>query len=184
VNESDEEALATVIAVMGPLVGLRCHGGHEAAAPAGAAQVCRSRIGYRMEMADAFAHHCIVDRALIARTWREHIIEMPPAYAHRFIAGIQALCRRHEGARVSSEAWDSSTTLNGGEWMLTRAFEQLGRECVLGHCDPANRSAAHCLRVLGFAPTGLVSYEGREAAQFLLHREHWHNWHSLPRRER
>ena len=88
------------------------------------------------------------------------------------------------GARLLPEAWDGSTALDGGEWMLTRAFEQLGHDRVFGYCDPANRSAAHCLRVLGFAPTGLAPYDGRQAAQFLLHREHWNNWRDLPRRER
>ena len=88
------------------------------------------------------------------------------------------------GARLLPQAWDGSTALDGGEWLLTRVFEQLGRDCVFGHCDPANRSAIHCLRVLGFAPTGLAAYDGRKAAQFLLRREHWNHWRGLPRRER
>jgi RimJ/RimL family protein N-acetyltransferase len=88
------------------------------------------------------------------------------------------------GARLLPEAWDGATALDGGEWMLARAFEQLERDHVLGHCDPANRSAAHCLRVLGFTATGVASYEGSQAAQFLLHRAHWNNWRTLPRRER
>jgi len=88
------------------------------------------------------------------------------------------------GARLLPEAWNGSTALDGGEWLLTRAFEQLGREHIFGYCDPANRSAAHCLRVLGFTATGLASYNGHQAAQFLLHHAHWNNWRNLPRRER
>jgi RimJ/RimL family protein N-acetyltransferase len=88
------------------------------------------------------------------------------------------------GARLLPQAWDSSTALEGGEWLLTRVFEQLGRDRVLGYCDPVNRSAAYCLRVLGFAPAGLALYDGRKAAQFLLRREHWNDWRGLPRRQR
>ena len=88
------------------------------------------------------------------------------------------------GARLLPEAWDGFTALDGGEWLLTRAFEQLGRERVFGYCAPANRSAAHCLRVLGFAATGLAPYNGHQAAQFLLHRAHWDTWRHLPRRQR
>jgi RimJ/RimL family protein N-acetyltransferase len=88
------------------------------------------------------------------------------------------------GARLLPEAWNGSTALAGGEWLLTRVFEQLGRDCVFGYCDPVNRSAAHCLRALGFAATGLAPYNGHQAAQFLLHHAHWNNWRNLPRRER
>jgi RimJ/RimL family protein N-acetyltransferase len=88
------------------------------------------------------------------------------------------------GARLLPQAWDGCTALDGGEWLLTRVFGQLGRDRVFGYCDPANRSAAHCLRVLGFAPCGSACYDGRQAAQFVLHREHWEHWRGLPRRER
>jgi RimJ/RimL family protein N-acetyltransferase len=88
------------------------------------------------------------------------------------------------GARLLPEAWDASTAFDGGEWLLTRVFEQLGRDRVFGYCDPANRSAAHCLRVLGFSATGPAPYNGHQAAQFLLLRAHWNNWRHLPRRER
>ena len=88
------------------------------------------------------------------------------------------------GARLLPDAWGSALALDGGEWLLQRAFGEPRRERVFGYCDPANRSAAHCLRVLGFAPTGLAPYNGQQAAQFRLERAHWQDWHPLPRRER
>ena len=53
---------------------------------------------------------------------------------------------------------------------------------MFGYCDPANRSAAHCLRVLGFSATGLAPYNGGQAAQFRLQRADWLAWQQLPRR--
>ena len=88
------------------------------------------------------------------------------------------------GARLLPEAWGGALALDGGEWLLARAFAGLGRARVFGHCDPANRSAAHCLRVLGFTAAGLAPYNGHEAARFALARTHWDGWHELPRRER
>lgn len=88
------------------------------------------------------------------------------------------------GARLRPEAWGGTLALDGGEWLLQRAFGELGRARVFGYCAPANRSAAHCLRVLGFTPTGLAPYNGAQAAQFRLERAHWLHWHTQPRRER
>lgn len=56
------------------------------------------------------------------------------------------------GARLQPGTWGGTLALDGGDWLLQRAFGELGRERVFGYCDPANRSAAHCLRVLGFPP--------------------------------
>ena len=88
------------------------------------------------------------------------------------------------GARLRPDAWGGTLALDGGEWLLRRAFDGLGRERVFGYCDPANRSAAHCLRVLGFEGTGLAPYNGHQAAQFRLGRDRWADWHRLPRRDR
>lgn len=88
------------------------------------------------------------------------------------------------GARLLPDAWGGALALDGGDWLLQRAFGELGRARVFGYCAPANRSAAHCLRVLGFAATGLAPYNGGQAAQFRLEREHWLAWQQLPRRER
>lgn len=88
------------------------------------------------------------------------------------------------GARLQPEAWGGSLALDGGEWLLRRAFDGLRRERVFGYCDPANRSAAHCLRVLGFEDTGLAPYNGHQAAQFRLERDRWVDWKRLPRRQR
>ena len=74
------------------------------------------------------------------------------------------------GARLQPDAWGGTLALDGGDWLLRRAFGELGRERVFGYCDPANRSAAHCLRVLGFEDTGLAHYNGHQAAQFRLGR--------------
>ncbi len=88
------------------------------------------------------------------------------------------------GARLTPDAWGGSLALDGGDWLLQRAFADPARAQVFGYCDPANRSAAHCLRVLGFAPTGLAPYNGQQAAQFRLTRAHWLDWQALPRRQR
>lgn len=88
------------------------------------------------------------------------------------------------GARLLPEAWGGTLALDGGDWLLQRAFADPARAQVYGYCDPANRSAAHCLQVLGFAATGLAPYNGHQAAQFRLARDHWREWHALPRRER
>ena len=88
------------------------------------------------------------------------------------------------GARLQPDAWGGALALDGGDWLLRRAFGTLGRARVFGYCAPANRSAAHCLRVLGFAATGLAPYNGGQAAQFRLERDDWLAWHALPRRER
>lgn len=86
------------------------------------------------------------------------------------------------GARLQPDAWGGALALDGGDWLLRRAFGELGRERVFGYCDPANRSAAHCLRVLGFSATGLAPYNGGQAAQFRLQRADWLAWQQLPRR--
>ncbi|MCL1961431.1 MAG: GNAT family N-acetyltransferase [Desulfovibrionaceae bacterium] len=209
-------------------------------------------VNNRLRLREFAAHDAqhIIDMHAQPRVRAQLVDDYPldePACAQRFIAGIQALYRRHEGAgiwcaeramppdpqdvaqaraaraageispaplafvsapawrfigwfslmyvmndpsrleigaRLLPEAWGGSIALDGCEWLLTRAFEHPGRDCVFGHCAPANRSAAHCLRVLGFAPTGLAPYEGGQAAQFLLRREHWNTWRDLPRRTR
>ncbi|MDO5624129.1 MAG: GNAT family N-acetyltransferase [Pseudomonadota bacterium] len=88
------------------------------------------------------------------------------------------------GARLTPDAWGGALALDGGEWLLTRAFATLGHGEVRGYCAPENRSAAHCLRVLGFRPMGLGPYNGQQAARFSLTRSHWAEWHTLPRRVR
>lgn len=88
------------------------------------------------------------------------------------------------GSRLLPDAWGGSIALDGGEWLLQRAFADPGRADVYGYCDPANRSAAHCLQVLGFSPTGRAPYNGHMAAQFRMERSHWDEWQALPRRER
>ena len=88
------------------------------------------------------------------------------------------------GSRLQPEAWGGSLALDGGDWLLQRAFADPARAEVFGYCDPANRSAAHCLQVLGFTATGRAPYNGHEAAQFRLARTHWADWCKLPRRER
>jgi RimJ/RimL family protein N-acetyltransferase len=88
------------------------------------------------------------------------------------------------GARLRPEAWGGTLALDGGDWLLARAFDVLGRPRVWGHCDPANRSAAHCLRVLGFSASGTARYNGQQAARFVLERAHWASWRQWPRRDR
>lgn len=88
------------------------------------------------------------------------------------------------GARLTPQVWGGTLALDGGEWLLEHAFRTLDQSQVLGHCSPTNRSAAHCLRVLGFQPQGLAAYNGGQALRFGLCQSDWTAWHALPRRER
>ncbi len=88
------------------------------------------------------------------------------------------------GARLTTDAWGGALAVEGGEWLLQQAFVRLERHQVFGHCSPLNRSAAHCLRVLGFGTAGLAAYNGVQAARFAIARGHWTRWSALPRRER
>ena len=88
------------------------------------------------------------------------------------------------GARLAPEAWGNALALDGGDWLLARAFADTARTEVYGYCAPDNRSAAHCLRVLGFDRVGNAPYNGHVAAQFRLSRAHWEAWRHLPRRDR
>ena len=86
---------------------------------------------------------------------------------------LVALCKTLLAETERQPGWSKLIMvgeMDGGEWLLRRAFDGLGRERVFGYCDPANRSAAHCLRVLGFEGTGLAPYNGHQAAQFRLGR--------------
>ncbi|MCZ8093432.1 MAG: GNAT family N-acetyltransferase [Acidovorax sp.] len=88
------------------------------------------------------------------------------------------------GARLTPQAWGGALALDGGEWLLEHAFRTLSQSHVLGHCSPTNRSAAHCLQVLGFQPQGLAPYNGGQALRFGLCQSGWAAWHAQPRRER
>jgi len=87
------------------------------------------------------------------------------------------------GSRLLPEVWGSRLVLDGGEWLLARAFEDLGHMCVYAHCHPSNRSAENCLRILGFSDAGETPYNGYMARRFALTRPHWHHWRRLSRRE-
>ena len=88
------------------------------------------------------------------------------------------------GARLTPQAWGGSLALDGGEWLLEHAFRTLGQAYVRGHCSPTNRSAAHCLQVLGFESQGLAAYNGGQALRFGLSQSDWARWHAQPRRQR
>lgn len=88
------------------------------------------------------------------------------------------------GARLSPQAWGGALALDGGEWLLQHAFGPLRQRQVLGHCASTNRSAAHCLQVLGFCPQGLVAYNGTQAQRFGIDHDQWARWHAQPRRQR
>jgi RimJ/RimL family protein N-acetyltransferase len=88
------------------------------------------------------------------------------------------------GARLAPQAWGGTLALDGGEWLLRHAFETLQQAQVWGHCTPGNRSAAHCLRVLGFQSHGLAPYNGTMAERFALTDSDWRHWHTQSRRER
>ena len=87
------------------------------------------------------------------------------------------------GARLTPDAWGGTLALDGGHWLLARAFANPARERVHGYCAAANRSAAHCLLALGFSSTGLAPYNGQQAASFAITRPQWSRWRQLPRRE-
>ena len=88
------------------------------------------------------------------------------------------------GARLAAQTWGGTLALDGGEWLLQHAFGALLQTHVLGHCAPTNRSAAHCLQVLGFGCQGMATYNGTQARRYRLDQAQWQAWHTQSRRQR
>ena len=88
------------------------------------------------------------------------------------------------GARLTPDAWGGQLVMDGGEWLLQHAFQQLQRERVLGICNPANRSAIHSLRALGFGEPEAIAYDGQNALQFAINADQWRVASARPRRAR
>jgi hypothetical protein len=88
------------------------------------------------------------------------------------------------GARLAAQTWGGTLALDGGEWLLQHAFGALLQTHVLGHCATTNRSAAHCLQVLGFGCQGMATYNGTQARRYRLDQAQWQAWHTQSRRQR
>ena len=88
------------------------------------------------------------------------------------------------GARLMPDAWGGQLVMDGGEWLLQHAFLQLARERVLGICNPANRSAMHTLRALGFGEPKPITYDGQDALEFAITADQWRSATRVPRRAR
>ena len=88
------------------------------------------------------------------------------------------------GARLMPDAWGGQLVMDGGEWLLLHAFKQLAHERVLGICNPANRSAIHTLRALGFGEPQRISYDGQDALEFVITEDQWRSAAAMPRRAR
>ena len=88
------------------------------------------------------------------------------------------------GARLTPDAWGGQLVMDGGEWLLQHAFQQLKRERVLGICYPSNRSAIHILRVLGFGEPQPIVYDGQDALEFSISPAQWRAASAQPRRAR
>lgn len=84
------------------------------------------------------------------------------------------------GSRLLPAAWGSGLALEGGELMLEHAFERLGLARVWGICHPHNRSAQAVLDGLGFAPLGVMPYDGRPARHHVIELNAWRNLRNTP----
>ncbi len=88
------------------------------------------------------------------------------------------------GSRLLPAHWGSGLSLAGGEALLRHAFERLRLRAVWGICHPDNRSAAACLRALGFSPRGHAPYEGQLSEHHALDAAAWQRVRHLSHRER
>lgn len=88
------------------------------------------------------------------------------------------------GSRLLPEHWGNGLSLAGGEALLRHAFERLRPRAVWGICHPDNRSAAACLRALGFSLRGHAPYEGQLSEYHALDAATWQRVRSLNHRER
>ena len=77
------------------------------------------------------------------------------------------------GSRLVPLAWGHGLALEGGELLLTHAFERLGLTHVWGLCHPHNRSAQGVLAALGFAPLGVMPYDGQAASHHRIDLNAW-----------
>lgn len=88
------------------------------------------------------------------------------------------------GSRLLPSHWGSGLSLAGGEALLRHAFGRLRLRAVWGICHPDNRSAAACLRALGFTPRGSAPYEGQVSEHHALDAATWQRVRHLSHRER
>lgn len=88
------------------------------------------------------------------------------------------------GSRLLPAHWGSGLSLAGGEALLRHAFERLRLRAVWGICHPDNRSAAACLRALGFTLRGRAPYEGQLSEHHALDAATWQRVRHLSHRER
>lgn len=88
------------------------------------------------------------------------------------------------GSRLCPAYWGQGLSLSGGEVVLDHAFDGLGLRQVWGVCHPHNRSALHCLQLLGFTPRGEAPYEGQHAAYHAVDAATWRRVRTLSRRDR
>ena len=85
------------------------------------------------------------------------------------------------GSRLVPLAWGHGLALEGGELLLAHAFERLGLKHVWGLCHPDNRSAQGVLAALGFAPLGVLAYEGQAASHHRIDLNAWQAACNTPR---
>lgn len=88
------------------------------------------------------------------------------------------------GCRLCLAAWGQGLALEGGTWLLHRAFAVLGRPQVFGVCHPAHRAVHLCLLALGFQAQGVRDHAGQRAMHFVLDRAGWEQTREQPPRLR
>jgi RimJ/RimL family protein N-acetyltransferase len=88
------------------------------------------------------------------------------------------------GSRLLPEVWGIGLALEGGERLLSHAFDTLGRERVwaVGHIE--NHSVRYCVTALGFEDRGVRDYEGKSAQYYVIDEPHWRQWRNLSRKHR
>jgi RimJ/RimL family protein N-acetyltransferase len=115
--------------------------------------------------------------------WHATALDPEPAFAGWF--SLMPMAERpgevEIGSRLLPLAWGHGLALEGGELLLAHAFTDLGLTHVWGLCHPANRSAHGVLGALGFAPAGVMPYDGQPASHYRIDLNGWRVACNTPR---
>jgi RimJ/RimL family protein N-acetyltransferase len=77
------------------------------------------------------------------------------------------------GSRLIPAVWGGGYAVEGGDLLLSHAFEKLGRESVWAFTQSDHRAAQFVLFRLGFEAAGEVLYDGKPAQSFRVTESQW-----------